>query len=331
MDGAVSTLDATFEEASATQRVAYLPMAHVSLELGHLYMEDFAGGSGRLKEMFRQVAPWANVVREVCSAAVAPKTPRISTCFLVDDYFGAFSTPSEVVPMLVDAADAVDLRIDYLARESACAQAGDVPLAEIVASRLVPDPPPGTNGTRPPVQETGWLCNGVRSPQPILDEAMRPSIEWRPPSENGAYRHSIFVDIELWKNLRSGQRQWSCPFLASVWQLLRLGMLRMRGHSVIEPTLWTGTFPEAWESLPPVAKLHADAAPFSAYRTFSVLANRFLPIEHAVRTILSQIWVEQAVAHQISQRAEGEQLALPLELVDRVEYVFGSSPWRTAG
>jgi hypothetical protein len=326
---AVSTVEATFEEASAAERVAAVPLAHVSLELGHLYMEDFAEGSGRLKDMFRRVAPWASVVRDICAAAVAPKTPRVSTCFLVDDYFSAFSTPREVVPMIIDAADAVGLRIDYLARESACAEADGVPLAQIVASRLVSDPPPGTNGTRPPVQESGWLCNGVRSPQPLLDEAMRPTITWQPPSENGANRHSIFVDIELW-NEQSGQRQWSCPFLASVWQLLRLGLLRMRGRRVIEPRAWTGTFPDSWDYLPPVTLISPGAAPFSAYRTYSVLASRFLPIEHAVRTILGQIAVEQAVARQVSDRAATEQLILPAELVDRVEYVFAGGPWRTA-
>jgi hypothetical protein len=81
-------------------------------------------------------------------------------------------------------------------------------------------------------------------------------------------------------------------------------------------------FPEEWDQLPPVVKLNPNAAPFTAYRTLSVLAPRFLGIEHAVRTILSQVAVERAVADQIARRGEAEGLRLPPEVISRMEYVF---------
>jgi hypothetical protein len=289
-------------------------------------MEDFAEGTARLEETFRLVAPWASVAREVCAGAVAPKTPRVSTCFLIDDYFTTFSSPREVVPMLVATAASAGLTIDYIARESACATAEKVPLAQLVTGRLVADPPPGSNGTRPVVQETGWLCNGLRSPRPAPDEAMQPEVAWRPPSENAANRHSIFVDIELWDE-HSGVRQWSCPFLAAVWQLLRLGLLRANGEAVLQPRDWDGVFPIEWSDLPPVTRLNPSAQPFTAYRTFSVLAPRFLAIEHAVRTILGQVAVERAVSREVAGRAEGERLRLPAAVVDRIEYAFAGHPW----
>lgn len=326
-----------FEEASATIVPVSLPLAHLSVELGHLYMEDFAGGPARLREMFGQVAPWAKTAAEACAAGVRPQKPRISTCFLVDDYFTQFSSPREVVPMLVDAAQAQGIQIDYLAREAGCAQAEQVPLAQLVAERLVADPPAGTNGTRPPVQETGWLSNGVRSPhQPPhepLPEAMQRPLPWQPPRENAANRHSIFVDVELWDE-PSGSRTWSCPFLAAVWQLVRLGVLRMRGQPVVRPHPWQGDLsdlPDAWPRLPPVVQLNPSAAPFTAYRTLSVLARRFLPIEHAVRTILSQVQVEPGITADLEQRVAREGLLLPAEVVDRIEYVFTGAPWRPAG
>jgi hypothetical protein len=317
--------EAAFTETSAQPRVERVPFAHLSIELGHLYMEDYEAGIDSLRWHFRQVAPWARAAHEAYAAALGNRRPRVSTCFLVDDYFAPFGSPREIVPQLVEAATECGLRIDYLGRESGCAEADDVDLARLVEGRLVVEPAPDTNGSRPPVTKTGWLCNGLRSPVAGSAEAMGEVVGWRPPAESAANRHSIFLDVELWKEkARDGDRLWSCPYLASVWQLLRLGMLRNFGRPVAVPRAWTGDLPERWDELPAVTQLNPSAAPFCGYRTFSVLAGRFLPIEHAVRTILSQVNVEDAVARQALERSAGEGLVLPAELVDRVEYAFAN-------
>lgn len=318
----MSPADSIFREAAAEKRVEGIPLAHLSVELGHLYMEDFAAGPDRIRRQFERVAPWAKTAAEVCAASLPGRRARISTCFLVDDYFTRFSSPAEVVPQLIEAARENGVEIDYLARESGCAKADGVPLARLVESRLVSDPPPGTNGSRPPTTTTGWLCNGQRSPAGAATEAMGAASPWAPPVENAANRHSIFADIELWDEA-NGERTWSCPFLAAVWQLLRLGLLRHFGEAVATPVPWDGEqLPEDWDRLPAVVKLNPSAAPFSAYRTMSVLAGRFLHIEHAVRTILSQVAVEPGVAAQLAGRAATEKLSLPAELADRIEYIF---------
>jgi hypothetical protein len=320
--------ETVFEEESASPATVSLPLSHLSLELGHLYMEDFVGGLPALTNLMRQVAPWARTVQEVVAAEVAPKPARISTCFLVDDYFWPVNAPAEVIPMLVEAAAAAGLTIDYLVRESACAQADGLDLSDLVLGRVVVDPPPGATGSRPAIMDSGWLCNGVRSPQPVESaQAMRTPVQWRPPAENGANRHSIFIDVELWSDPAEG-RLWSCAFLAAVWQLLRLGLLRVHGEVVTRPVMWTDEFPAAWADLPPLVQLNPQARPFAAYRTFSVLASRFLPVEHAVRTILSQVAIEHAVVAQVLGRAADEGLVLPHEVVDRIEYVFAGHPWR---
>lgn len=319
--------DATFREAAAEARVEGIPLAHLSVELGHLYMEDFAAGPDHLVHHFERVAVWAQAAVQACGQAMNGRKARISTCFLIDDYFTRFSTPAKVVPELIRAARYSGLEIDYLARESACAVADGVPLASLVEGRLVADPPPDTNGSRPPTTETGWLCNGQRSPATALPgagEAMGAVQTWEPPQENAANRHSIFLDVELWDEAH-GRRTWSCPFLAAVWQLLRLGMLRNMGETVAVPRVHEDGFPSDWDRLAPVVKLNPNAAPFSAYRTLSVLSPRFLGIEHAVRTILSQVAVERAVADQIARRSESEGLPLPAEVVSRIEYVFVAS------
>ena len=64
------------------------------------------------------------------------REPRISTCFLVDDYFTQFSSPREVLPMLHEAAAAAGLTIDYLAREDAAA--ADFPLGDEIVCHKVP-------------------------------------------------------------------------------------------------------------------------------------------------------------------------------------------------
>lgn len=323
----MSGVAAEFLEVAALSQVASVPLGHLSIELGHLYADDFAAGPDRLAEVFDRVAPWVGAARQDCARGTAPRTPRVSTCFLVDDYFGQLPPPGVVIPQVVAAAAEAGMSVDYLIRESACAVADEVDLARLVEARLVADPPPGSTGRRPPLSVSGWLSNGERSPVPT-GEAMRASTDWQPPSENGANRHSVFIDVQLWDEHR-GHRRWSCAYLASVWQLLRLGLLRYDGKAVAEPVrLADGDYPPEWTDLPPVVQLTERAAPFTAYRTLSVLDGRFLPIEAAVRTILSQYAVEAAVAQQLQVRAQGEGLALPLSAVDRIEYVFaGPSAW----
>ncbi len=317
----MTPVHATFGEVAAERRIASVPLSHVSVELGHLYMEDYEAGPDRLREQFRRVAPWLATVRSLWRERVPGGRARVSTCFLVDDYFSRFSTPAELVPMVLEAAAEHDLTIDYLARESACAQSDGVELARLVEDRLVDDPPPETDGSRPPVKETGWLCNGSRSPRTTPMQAMGKTRPWEPPAQNAKRGHSIFVDVELWDE-RGPRRTWSCPFLAAVWQLLRLGLLRSDGHVPLPPVALDGDWPRDWDGLPAVVRLNPQAAPFSAYTTLSVLSPRFLPVELAVRTILSQVAVDDEVLRQVATRSESEGVRLEEELVDRISYVF---------
>ncbi|WP_405141481.1 SCO2522 family protein [Sphaerisporangium sp. NBC_01403] len=309
-------MKAVFTEDTARRRVESTPLSHVSVELGHLYMEDFAVGPQRIRDQFRLVAPWFETFRKTAH----PKA-RVSTCFLIDDYFSRFSTPAEVVPMVIEAAEEAGLVIDYLARESGCAHSGTVDVARLVLDRIVDDPAPGTNGSRPPLTKSGWLCNGRRETDGAQSEAMGGEPGWRPPAQNAARRHSIFVDVELWDEPR-GTRVWSCPYLAAVWQLMRLGLLRHHGRPVVTPSRLEEGFPADWDALPPFVQLNPSAPPFAAYRTASVLSSRFLPVELAVRTILGQVAADPEVLSQVAGRARGEGLRLEDEVVDRVSYVF---------
>ncbi|MEU6404671.1 SCO2522 family protein [Streptomyces sp. NPDC046985] len=318
---------AVFRETRADPVTASVPFSHLSLELGHLYMEDFAEGAERLERHFAAVRPWAETARAWAAALPTGNRPRISTCFLIDDYFSRLSTPAELVPTLLGAAERAGLTIDYLARESGCALADPARpdrsgLAESVMHRLVESPPPGGNGFRPPVSRTGWLANGRRAPASRTSAALAADGAWQPPAETGARGHSVFVDVELWDE-DGGHRTWSCAFLAAVWQLARLGLLRDDGRAVLVPTPWEqDAFPEEWDALPPLLRLNPSAPPFTAYYTCSVLPGRFLPVEHAVRVVLEQVHVDADAVAQAVERSGREGLPAPEGVADRTSYLF---------
>jgi hypothetical protein len=312
-----------FHESSAEAVARSIPLAHVSVELGHLYPEDLREGPARLRAMFAEAAPWASTA----TAAVTPsgRRARISTCFLVDDYFAQLPPPAQVIPELLAAAQSAGLRIDYLAREAACAATtgpvGAVSPAAVLGSTIVDEPPPGSIGVRPPAAEAGWLCNGVRPVPARSISAMEVTPAWEPPRQSAARRHCVFVDVQLWDD-DDGRRTYSCPMLAAVWQLLRLGMLRDQGQPLVEPLAPPTEWPQEWSQLPAVVRLNPSADPFTAYTTVSVLAPRFLPIEAAVRIILGQVRVDAAVLEQLAARAGQESFTLADEIVDRIGYAF---------
>jgi hypothetical protein len=322
----MNTLDsAVYSEAAQEHQIREVPLSHLSIEVGHFYMDDLRTGEDRIRAQFKRVAPWIAAARATVDAGRG--TARVSTCFLIDDYFRDDTDPGEVLEMLIRIAGECGVPIDYVAREAGCCVADDVPVAGLVAERLLPEPAPGTNGTRPPVHESGWLCNGLRSDEPGSDQAMRAQ-EWRPAAEFGRRNHSIFLDVELWRTEHDRADgtpvRWSCPFLASVWQLLRLGMLRYEGAPVAEPRQWPPgmPWPEQWADLPAVIRLNPEAAPFAAYRSVSILPTTYLPVENAVALILGHLSLDESVTDQVVARGAREGLRISRSVTRRISHIF---------
>ncbi|MTK02411.1 hypothetical protein FF096_10310 [Micromonospora sp. CP22] len=318
------SVDVRFQEAAAVRRTESVPYSHLSVELGHVYAEDFGDGCRDLRRKFARIADWAQAIPALARRGLRPhRQPRISTCFLVDDYFHRFATPREVIPQVQQAAAEHGLVLDYVARESSFARYDDVELARLVVDTLVVEPPRHTTGSRPPLSESGWLSNGKRTPGHADAPAMTMPVPWSPPLQSGDAQHSIFVDIELWSD-EPGRRVWACALLASVWQMTRLGVLRHRGQTITQPYRLPPDepLPTDWDRLPAIVQLNPDATPFCGYRTVTLMDTRYLPVELAVRTILGQVAVPPAVARQVAKRASSEGLELPDELVDRLSYVF---------
>ncbi|WNV88369.1 SCO2522 family protein [Umezawaea sp. Da 62-37] len=332
----MTTIDApVYTEATTEPKLRQVALSHLSVEVGHFYMEDLADGDERIRTQFRRVLPWLEAARSTLAADLGAVKPRLSTCFLIDDYFRTDTSPDEIVDRLLNIAGECGITIDYLAREAGCAEADQVPLAELTAAMLLPEPPVGTTGARPPVQDSGWLCNGERASESNTGhQAMMPVAGWEPPVEFGKRNHSIFLDVELWGDRTKridGKlvewRQWSCPFLASVWQLLRLGALRYQGEPVAQPQPWTDdSWPRRWSDLPAVVQLSEDPAPFAAYRTTSILPQSYLGIEHAVRSILDHLDFDSSVSEGTVKRALKEGVGLPKRLSSRVSHIFVEAP-----
>lgn len=326
-----------YSEASEHHRVHGQWMSHLSIEVGHFYMEDLGRGPDRLRAQLLRVAPLVQA-HLVAARAEFGENARVSTCFLVDDYFGRDTDPRIIMPSLLDTARECGVRIDYLAREAACAEAptfldgepvgNSVRLAEMVASRIVAEPDEGSTGRRPPTDESGWLCNGRRSSEFAPGLAMRVPT-YTPPRQFGARSHSVFLDVELWNTetvevagAKLERRLWSCPFLASIWQLLRLGMIRDNGELVATPVPFSGSWPEEWAQLPAVVQLNEDAAPFPAFRALSVLPHTYLGIEHAVRLILDHLNLDPAVNEKVLALAASQRISVPQLVTNRLNHLF---------
>ena len=103
----------------------------MSIEVGHINGKHLSASDARLQRLFRRIAPWVKLIRMLVETELPGTATRVSTCFLVDDYFGDVPPPIHVIPDIVKVAKKYGIEIDYIARESACASAGDIELGRV--------------------------------------------------------------------------------------------------------------------------------------------------------------------------------------------------------
>ncbi|WP_405177946.1 SCO2522 family protein [Nocardia sp. NBC_01377] len=310
-----------------------IPMSHLSIEVGHFSLADVRGNMASVRADLRRIAPLMRAFTESARVRYGPAA-RISTCYLIDDYFEPDIAPVDILDDLRSAAAEIGSTIDYFARLSSCARAtrfahsvptGDpIPVAEMVAARIVTEPSPPDAGRRPPTGQSGWLCNSKRATE---HEAAQD--EYRTPTdEYGRHEHSLFLDVQLWSNRNTAEgteTRWSCAFLTTVWHLLRLGLLRYDGAPVTDPQPWyTEPTPPTWDELPPVVQINPDATPFPAYRTLSILPKQYVGIEHAVRLVLDHLSPYGHVNDEIIAGALAEPVPMnvPRSIGDRLSHLL---------
>jgi hypothetical protein len=310
--------------ASQSSAAGAAEYSHLSVEVGRFSVRDVADDQALVSHRCRRAGGWLAAVE--ASAETGGSILRSSTCVLLDDYSSHNTKPAPILDALLAASRETGLRIDYIARLGGLASGADAAPVDLVAARLVEEPPPGTNGTRPPFQETGWFSNGRRSPDGEAAEAMSRR-SWAPPKEFAAVGHSIFLDVELWRDdgesaasaLQPG-RVWSPAMLTASWLLLRLGQLRSLSAPAVVPEVRApgAKWPSSWDDVPAVVKVNADASPLAAYQAVSIAPHADLAFEHAVRLILDSVVVDQEAFAVMETQAAVEGLTLASEVSDRL-------------
>ena len=109
-----------FREHHRGTTVKELSLSHLSIEVGHFYMKDLENGEEPILAQFKRVKPWLEAAK--ASAVSGGSTRRVSTCFLIDDYFHSWPDAPEIMEKLLRLSDQAGVTIDYVARESACAR-----------------------------------------------------------------------------------------------------------------------------------------------------------------------------------------------------------------
>lgn len=324
-----------FQERNRGTKVQNLPLSHLSVEVGHFYMETLEkslkdNNKEPILAQFKRVKPWLDAAR--LSVDSGDEKPRVSTCFLIDDYFQHRPDADQIMRRLLEVSEDAGVQIDYVARESACARRKDgFAVAELVARRLLEEPEPDRDtGGRPPAMTSGWLSNGRPSREASVLNAMEKH-DWEAPLEYGKRNHSIYVDVELWRDSAEpgadedallSKRLYACPFLAAVWQLVRLGLLRKDGAPALEVTEFDGEWRKEWTQFPDIVKVNKKAAPFYAYQSLSIMPQNFLPIETAVRAVIDHFLVQQDVVESLDARAKLEGIALSDVISERISHHF---------
>lgn len=300
----------------------------VSLEFAHVVPGDRERGVEALERQVLHAKRWVDALTASASA------PTVSTTILVDDYFGEPTERDRIAAEILEVCASHHLSVDHVVFESACAAHA----AEIVGW-LIDDPRPGDGSIDPGAsagRDAEWLSTDGRRLLPrkglsprrgsLLTAAAAPAVDVDP-GQPEEYRgqlgiagyHDLNFEIQLFDGRpgaglpETGAGRWSCPLLAATWQLLRLGVIRdSRGAIVL---------PERADFLGHEA-MRPDPLPFTSRSTITLLTPSMLPVEHAVRLILSRLHVVDESVMQL-RRSRDDVLIRPADLVlDRISYAF---------
>jgi hypothetical protein len=263
--------------------------ARLSIEVGHLYLDGIVTSSHARKKMRKFFRPIARQIATILKSRGI--TDNFSTCFLVDDY-GKLQDPDAIPQkvlgdIVIPAAKDVGLQIDYIVREGGCARLADTYMPTL----------------------TGVSEDDPRFPDLVVLSGTEEIPNRR--SEQSQPIGSMKMDIEL-ANTEGGITIYSCPFLASIFQNLRLGLLHdPRNPDTLAQLVDSNQLGDDWEKLPVIMKLHEEAPPFEAFESFSIINDRFRDVETAVRFITNNIVLDQIPGEarmQALARAQGYKL-----------------------
>lgn len=288
--------------------------AHVSIEIGH-FMGDSLRKSKQLGQRLRKLKPWVDAAIKSYGQRREPKF-SYSTCLLLDDYSIEMpGTPETIIPKITEAYSRVDLPIDYLVRESSLSGEPAERLLNMASGLATED----LWATKSPFSGTGantlWFKVG--------------SDAERGDSDTGTLSQYSFPDKHPIEMLVAAATQtgkksnWTCAALATVWQLLRLGLLSSNDNTLKpHPLDQLKKLPDEWDDVPGVLQLTHSPAPIAAFRTLSILPPMYLQVEGAVLSILERLILDNELQELAGMVAGRNGVTLPRRITDRVSYVF---------
>lgn len=294
-----------------------MKFSELSVEVGHFYISDLHKESergGNVERLIHQSMDAGMVaVTPIVKRYLDRKKP-VSMTVLIDDYFLPEDSKldrNDVAVILREYNSRADLdpdlHLDHIVFESALAESVEMMLRNLMRPPRLGDGSSEGEGQH----KEAWLSNGQTGRhQPsgahssALDMALESKRSQKTYSSGSKHPHSLSIDVEMYQERRSSMPKWACPTLAAWWQLIRLGMLRDDEDAPYYPE---GTI---------VLNQHRS---LFAKRTLTALSPKFLEIEAAVRTILSQVSIPSM---WLKELRIGEDLPKQDEHLRRMSHIF---------
>lgn len=304
-----------------------MQFSDLSVEVGHFYISDLH------KEHQREhvdVERFIHRFMESGIVAVAPIVQKyiqygktVSMTVLIDDYFlpeQSSLEPEDLVQILSDYGSRHDLddnlRLDHIVFESALAKS-----VEKMLKRLMKPPRLGDGSSEGKIhEEERWLSNGqtgrrqqtIKAPISALGMALESEGSEETDSLSTRHLHSLSIDVEMYQDHDFNKQRYACPTLAAWWQLIRLGMLRDDND----------------KSYLPEDTIVLKNRSLFAKRTLTTLNPRFLEIEAAVRTILSQVSIP---SQWLNGLRDGRDRPKTDEHLRRISHIFIDETFHPSG
>lgn len=289
-------------------------MATISFEALHLYASSRTFDKD-LKSGAALAARW----RKALDARFFGVTDlRIATKVFIDDYSDAdetdaqdVKTRAEVNKAVISEFEMAGLPVDYIVYEGDCALT-----AEYARKWLVPAPKK-TEGSFSPAARfdrddiNGRLEFDYVSPDfdPDTDDAKARGIK----PGTRFFRNDVGIGISIGRSISAGGGKsairWSCPTVAAWWQLIRFGVL-----IEVDEVNADGAPVNGWK------RNHENCPDFVADRTITLLSPVYIGVEHAVRTILSNIASENYA--RIERRIRSKDKNSKETILNRISYIF---------
>ena len=303
-----------------------MKFSELSVEVGHFYISDLH----KENELGHNVERLIHQSMDAGMVAVTPivkgyckRDKWVSMTVLIDDYFLPEASKldgkdvADILREYNSRADLdPDLHLDYIVFESALAESVEMMLRNLIR------PPRLGDGSSEGVgqHKEAWLSNGQTgrhepsdAHSSALDMALESKRNQKTYSSRSKHPHSLSIDVEMYQERDSSKPKWACPTLAAWWQLIRLGMLRDCEDAPYYPDR--------------TIVLNQDRSLF-AKRTLTALSPKFLEIEAAVRTILSQVSIPPMWLKELTV---GPAVPEQDEHLRRMSHIFVDEGFHPAG